>query len=50
MGTKFSGFGTYHFWLVLILAILTSVVSEKYKELVEGRFRMILLLLIFSEQ
>ena len=36
-GTKFSGFGTYHFWLVLILAILTSV-SEKYKEPVEGRF------------
>ena len=42
-GTKFSGFGTYHFRLVLILAILTSVlhnslVSEKYKEPVEGRF------------
>ena len=39
-GTKFSGFGTYHFWLVLILAILTSVLhnSDYQQRFVEGRF------------
>ena len=39
-GTKFSGFGTYHFWLVLILAILTSVLhnSDYQQRFVERRF------------
>ena len=29
-GTKFSGFGTYYFWLVLILAILTLVLHNSH--------------------
>ena len=37
MGTKFSGFGTYHFWLVLflssvVLRLSTMILSTRFED------------------